>query len=139
LAAVAGLYGVALAGPHGEGCEKGRRPMQRLEGRLETLGLAPQTLETARGLLDQAREDRRSSHDEIRAARDRMRELMLEEKPDVDNVLAQVDTIGSLETNAKKEKLRTLLAIRALLTPEQWAQLMERHDGEKHFHGKHLF
>jgi Spy/CpxP family protein refolding chaperone len=136
LVAIIGLSGIALAHPRaGEGCEHGR-PLKRLEGRLDNLGLQPQTLETARALLDKAREQRRASHGELRQARDRMHELMLDEKPDVDAVLAQVDTIGGLETRAKKERLRTLLELRALLTSEQWAQLNEPPAGEKDHHHK---
>jgi hypothetical protein len=135
--ALLGLTGVALARPHDEGCGRGR-PFDRIEDRLESLGLEPQTLETARGLLEQAREERRASRDELRAARDRMHELMREEKPDVDAVLAQVDTIGALQTSAKKARLRTLLAVRALLTPEQWAQLLPA-PGERGHHRKGPF
>jgi sugar phosphate isomerase/epimerase len=135
--ALLGLSGVALARPHDEGCGRGR-PLERLEGRLESLGLDPQTLETARGLLEQGREERLASRDELRAARDRMHELMREEKPDVDAVMAQGDTIGALQTSAKKARLRTLLAVRALLTPEQWAQLLPP-AGERGHHRKGPF
>jgi Spy/CpxP family protein refolding chaperone len=139
LAALLGLSGAALAHENGGGgCERGR-PLMHLEERLDNLGLEPQTLEAARGLLDQGREARHASHDEMRGARDQMRELLNQEKPDVDAILAQVDTIAALETQAKKARLRTILAVRALLTPEQWTQLMEPPAGGKRHHGKGIF
>ena len=41
-------------------------------------------------------------------------------------LMAQVDADSALHTQAHKERLRTMLAIRALLTPEQWEAFRAR-------------
>lgn len=139
LAGVVGLAGVALA-HRGEagGCGHAQ-PLKRLESRLDGLGLPQETLDSARALLDKAREDSRSIRGQIRDARDQMQELMRAEKPDVDAVLAQADTVGSLETSAKKARLKTILELRAILTPEQWPQLQAPAPGEREHHKRHTF
>jgi Spy/CpxP family protein refolding chaperone len=138
LVGIVGLSGVALANRDGGGCRHGQ-PLKRMESRLDGIGLAPETLASARTLLDKAREDQRGTRDQLRDARDRMHELMSADKPDTEAVLAQADTIGSLETSAKKARLKTMLDLRALLTPDQWAQLQTPLPGEKDHHKRHHF
>ena len=43
-------------------------------------------------------------------------------------MLAKADEIGRAETALKKERLRTMLAIRALLTSEQRRELVRIHE-----------
>jgi Spy/CpxP family protein refolding chaperone len=137
LAALLALAGTAMACPHGGGKH---RPLKQLEHRLESLDLEAETLAAARELLDQARHERRAARDVVRQARQRMHELLAEETPDVAEVLAQAESIGALETEAKKARLRTVLAVRALLTPEQWAQLQEMPEGGRGLRSRrHLF
>lgn len=140
LVGVIGLSSVALAHRgEGGGCRHGQ-PLKRLESRLDGLGLPQETLDSAHALLDKAREDSRGIHGQIRDARDQMQELMRAEKPDIDAVLAQADTVGGLETSAKKARLKTVLELRAMLTPDQWAQLQAPLPGEKEHHKKgHIF
>jgi Spy/CpxP family protein refolding chaperone len=53
------------------------------------------------------------------------------DKPDLDAILAQADSLGALKTEARKAQLRTLVGIRGLLTPEQWTELKGRMESEK--------
>jgi Spy/CpxP family protein refolding chaperone len=47
------------------------------------------------------------------------------ENPDEAAVMAQADAIGALKTEAQKHRLRTMLQVRALLTPEQRTKLLD--------------
>jgi Spy/CpxP family protein refolding chaperone len=62
---------------------------------------------------------------------ERMRTLLEADKPDVNAVLAQADSVGALKTEARKAQLRNLLAIRALLTAEQWTDLKRRMESDR--------
>jgi len=118
----AGLGGTAAwaRGPGG-GCGGG--PGERLERRLAGLGLPDATLDAAHAELDEARALRRDLEGERHAARERMRALLGEEQPDPAAVMAEADALGALALEARKADLRALLAIRTLLTPEQWEAL----------------
>jgi Spy/CpxP family protein refolding chaperone len=78
-----------------------REIAQRSEGRVEPLAQA----------LDEAR--------------DAMHALLSQDVPDADAVMRQADTVGAAETALHKERLRTLLEVRALLTPAQRAGLVK--------------
>jgi Spy/CpxP family protein refolding chaperone len=109
-------------GGHGMGIE-------RLERKVDRLGLDEKTRASAYGVIDQARVEERSLRSELRAARERMKELLAVDAPDLAAVEAQSDAIGQLETALDKIRLRSLVAIRGLVTPEQWQQLQQRkHD-----------
>ena len=54
---------------------------------------------------------------------------MDQDKPDEDAVLKQVEKLGQLGTELNKVRLRTLLKIQAMLTPEQRKQLRQRGRG----------
>jgi Spy/CpxP family protein refolding chaperone len=64
-----------------------------------------------------------------------MRNALDADSPVTDTVLAQADSIGALETQAKKIELQAVIEVRKLLTPEQWRQLRaqrERGPGCRH-------
>jgi Spy/CpxP family protein refolding chaperone len=135
------LVGSATAGSEGEGegkeCAHGKYHgghgkhgfgFGHFEKRVDALQLDDATKTQVIAILDQAREQRRARKDEFRAARQRMDDLLA--KPDVTEaeLMAQVDADAALHTEAHKAKLRTLLAIRGLLTPEQW-ESFRKHPG----------
>jgi Spy/CpxP family protein refolding chaperone len=74
-------------------------------------------------VLEQARSERETQRDEVRAARHALHELLEQETPVVEQVMAQAEALGALETEAHKAKLRTMLELRALLGAEQWQEL----------------
>ena len=115
--------GVAMARPDG-----GRGGLDRLENRLERLDLDAETRTAAFSVLDEARDARRAQRPEIREARSAMRALL--DQPDVEEpqVMAQVEALHALELEKHKAKLRTLLALRELLTDEQWQELRPRRE-----------
>jgi Spy/CpxP family protein refolding chaperone len=122
-----GKYG--KHGKHGHGFGFGH-----MEDRVDTLGLGEETRKAVQAILDDSREQHRAMKDQMRAARKQMDELLA--KPDVTEaeLMAQVDADAALHTEAHKAKLRTLLAIRGLVTPEQWEQLRKRPERGEHHH-----
>jgi Spy/CpxP family protein refolding chaperone len=62
---------------------------------------------------------------DLDSARLEMRRLMEEEKPDQAKVLKQVEIAGGLETELQKNRIRLLLSVRELLTPEQRRKLQQ--------------
>jgi len=131
VAASLGLVGTAMAKPGGECGGKGmhghggpgRPSLERLERRIERLGLPGEQQQAAYTILDRARSEQRVRRDAVRAAHEKMRALLSEEQPDARAVEAQADAIGALHTEAQKAHLRTLLALRPLMTSEQWQAL----------------
>jgi Spy/CpxP family protein refolding chaperone len=104
----------------------GPGPIERgLERDADRLGLEANTRAEIRKIAREARtraEDRRG---ELEKLHQELRALLDAPEPDEAAVLAEADRIGALETEMHKDRLRTLLRIRALLTPEQRAELVK--------------
>ena len=98
----------------------------RLERLVEELGLDAQTLARVDTIIDASREKKRTLRRQLREARQRMRSLLEAEEPQEAELLEQADRIGGLRTELRKEQLKTMLRVRALLSPEQRARLLER-------------
>ena len=134
LIALAGLAGVAAAEPsspphwhggwhHGPG---GAPPIDGLlEHHADELGLDAGTRERIHGLAEQAREASQPLEEELRELHDGMRALLGQNSPSPMEVMKQAERIGSTETAMHKSRLATMLEIRALLTPEQRAKLVQ--------------
>jgi len=104
--------------------EHGTDRLTRLEERIDRLGLDDQTRTTIHTTIDAAQATLHDIRSQLREAHKQLRVLMTQEAPD-STVLAQSDLIGSLEAEYRRHTLSTLLAVRALLTPEQRASLRE--------------
>lgn len=68
---------------------------------------------------------------QIRAAHEAMRGLLEAAEPDEEAILAQADAIGALRTELDKDRLVTLLRIRARLSPEQREPLTQQLEARK--------
>jgi Spy/CpxP family protein refolding chaperone len=121
VAALAGA-GAAVAHGPGGGCGGGP-PLDRLERNVTRAGLPPATAQAIYQRIDQARADRRVLESSLDTAHEQMRTLLDQGNANAESVMAQADTLGALETQLHKLGLRTLLDIRALVTPEQWEAL----------------
>jgi Spy/CpxP family protein refolding chaperone len=127
--------GTALSKPGHGGCHghgKGGR-LDRLEAKLADLELDADTRAAAARVLEQARTEREAQRDELKDARRALHELLAQETPAVEQVMAQADALGALQTEAHKAKLRTMLELRALVGPDQWQELrdsLHRHKGK---------
>jgi Spy/CpxP family protein refolding chaperone len=114
----------ALSKPRHAGCHgHGKGHVDRLEAKLAELELDAGTRAAAAQVLERARTEGETRRDEIRDGRRALHELLEQEQPALEAVLAQADAIGALETEAHKSKLRTMLELRALLGAEQWQAL----------------
>lgn len=118
--------GPAFAEEEGPPFHHRMRGEARLEQTLEEIGLDPAQKEKVRAILDASKQARETQREQMRAAREQMRALLDQEKPDEAAVMAQADRMGALKTERHKAMLRTLLAVRAELTPAQRAQLGEK-------------
>jgi Spy/CpxP family protein refolding chaperone len=91
--------------------------------RFAGLDLDVQTREAVFAILDDSRPAARALRDDVRAAHEKMTGLLDQDQPDEGAVLAQVEIVGARMTALKKQHLSTMLAVRALLSPEQIAKL----------------
>jgi len=116
------VAGHAAANRHG-GRPRHGSMLGRVERGVEKLELAPETRKSVATILDQARSQQRVLRDQLHAAHVQMRALLGEPAPSTDAVLAQADSIGALQTQAKKGELQAIIQVRHLLSAEQWQQL----------------
>jgi Spy/CpxP family protein refolding chaperone len=115
----------ALGGPP----HRGRPPFDRiLERHAERLKLDEATREKIRAIGVETQTEARPIRDQLRESRDEMRRLLGQDIPDEAVVMRQAERIGSLETEMQKQRLRAMLRIRALLTPEQRQELVKIHE-----------
>ena len=128
--------GMAESKPRHRGCHDGANArFDRLEEKLAALELDDQTRASAEQVLARARAESESQREAKREARRMLHDLLDQEQPVVEQVMAQADALGALETEAHKAKLRTKLELRALLGPDQWQELRDAF--RKHRHGRH--
>jgi Spy/CpxP family protein refolding chaperone len=105
-----------------------------LEARVDALVLDESTRARVDEILDRAREEQRALRPQLREAHEQLQALLKDTEASEDAVLAQADKVGALRTEAHRQKLRTLLELRGVLSAEQWEQLQHkprRHRGEK--------
>ena len=115
----------ASARPPGPGGDR----LGRLESRVEALDLDGESRTAIYAILDEARVNQREVRSQLREAREDLRTLLEQEEPDEAAVMEQAEVIGALRTERRKQGLRTFLAVRALLTPEQRERLRPQMGG----------
>jgi len=124
LAAVAALLLAVGAEARPPGPPGGGMGGERLEGLVDQLGLDAKTLAAVDEVLDASRVRGRELRRQLREAHRRMRTLLEGQEPDEDTIFAQVDVISELEAEAQKNRLGTLLRVRALLPPDARDRLL---------------
>ena len=123
--------------PGGRGHRPGPPPFEDvLERHAGRLGLDEATRSRIRAVVDGSRDEKRRLEDEARKLRGELRTLLEADAPRLDDVLAKADAVGAAETALHKQRLRILLGIRALLTPEQRAELVKIHGEMRRNRGK---
>lgn len=95
---------------------------------LARLGLDDSTRASVDALVEEGRAELEAQRDEVRAARTELREQMEAEAPEEAAVMPAAAELAALEQAALETRLRTLLAVRALLTPAQRRALGALHD-----------
>jgi len=107
---------------------RGGPGVDRLEDRLDSLGLDDATRAKINGILDQSRADARALRAQMRPIHQQIHTLLQVSPPDEAAVLAQVDQLGALQTQAHKQHIQTLIQVLALLSPDQ-RQSLQSHPG----------
>ncbi|MBI3248403.1 MAG: periplasmic heavy metal sensor [Deltaproteobacteria bacterium] len=122
-------YGWSGAGRGGHHFGRGEGHLEQM---VESLGLDEKSMAAVKKILDASKANREDLFAKMHDAHERMRTLLEQEQPEEASVMAQADTIGALETEGRKQRLHTMLAVRALLTPAQRAKLLEKLQEERH-------
>jgi Spy/CpxP family protein refolding chaperone len=99
-----------------------------LERNAERLHLDDATRAKIRALAEAGRESSRPLREQVGRLHDEMHALLSSDTPDSNAVMAKAEEIGRAETAVQKERLRTMLAIRALLTVDQRRELVRIHE-----------
>jgi Spy/CpxP family protein refolding chaperone len=101
-----------------------RDPGAFIEENAEALGLDQEALSAIRSIVAKSKDQGDALHAKLRELHEGMRALLDQGTPDESAVMQQVDRIGAAEVEMQKHRLGTLLAIRALLTPEQREEMV---------------
>ena len=106
-------------------------PGAALEQSLKRLDLKPEQKEKVQAILAANKKEREELQTQIQQAFKELRGMLDQTSPDEAAILRQADKIGGLRTQQQKAMLRTLLKVRAELTPEQRLRLtaLQRHGG----------
>ncbi len=107
-----------------------------LEEHAERLGLDSDTREQIQSITTTSRMEGDEIRDRLHALHGEMRTLLSQENPDEAQVMEQAERVGLLEIEARQHRLRGMLRVRALLTPEQREELVRIHDERKRTRGE---
>lgn len=121
LIVVVGLAPSAFARPRGDGFDR----LTRLEEHINSLSLDDATRTAIHATIDGAQAEQSKIRGQLREAYIGLRTLMRQDLPDEAAVSAQLDTIGALQTEYKKQTTLAWLTTLAQLTPEQRASLRD--------------
>jgi len=125
-----GLADVSLAQGRHHGPPGGHSgPLEQIT---EELDLDAETREAVQGIIDETHKEAEALHSEVREAKEKLHKLLAQDEPDEAAVMAHVESLGELETQAHKFRIGTILRIRSLLTPEQRNELTQmRKEGKR--------
>ncbi len=107
----------ALAGP----------PPEVMKQALRQAGLSAEQITQIDKIIFEAEKAKLELRHQLEKARLEMGQLLGAEKPDRRAVLELADKMGRLESELRKNHLKLLLDVRALMTSEQWTQIEAQH------------
>jgi len=114
-----GHHGKRRGSPHGP-------PLDRiLDRHADRLGLDDAVSERVRAMAAESREEADAIHAKLEALHTELRATLDADEPDEDRVMDLAEEIGEVKTEGSKNRLSTMLRIRAELTPEQRQTLVE--------------
>ena len=102
-----------------------------LDAYADRLGLDEETREKIRAKIDASRSASEPLRDQVHDGYRALRELLMQDAPNRDAVMQQAQEVGELRISLAKLRLATLLDVRALLTPEQRAEMIAIHEERK--------
>jgi Spy/CpxP family protein refolding chaperone len=104
--------------------EHGRGPHGFFADHAEQLGIDEPTLAKIREIADASKQRNQALEEKMDAARDALHGMLQQESPDEAAVMAQSDAISALDAERDRNRLRAMMQIHALLSPEQRAELV---------------
>jgi len=114
--------------PGDEGGPGGHWIERLFDRNAERLHLDDATRARIRALAEAGRKETEPQREVLRRLHEQMHALLSADAPELAAVLSKADEIGQAETALQKQRLRTMLSIRALLTPEQRRELVRIHE-----------
>lgn len=118
-----GMHG-GHGGPGGGGGWR-RGGAMFLQHQLEKVGLTAEQKTRIDAIIATSGKGDEAGLATMQAESTKLHEMLEQDKPDQKAILEQVERIGKLKTESQKNMIRTLLAVRAELTPEQRTKLKE--------------
>lgn len=91
----------------------------------EKVGVSKETLDQMKKIDLDSRKGMREIQEKTRTVMDKQAKLMQEAKPDEAAVMAAIDELFDLRKSMAKAQAKRVLAIKALLTPEQLSKALE--------------
>lgn len=141
LAILASANAALAQPPRGPGGPPPREPPpihQVLERHAARLGIDAESQARISEIAETSRARQEAFQEELRALHERMRTLLDRETPDESAVVAGAEEIGRVENEAYKDRLLSMLRIRALLTPAQRAELVAIRQEERGRHERRV-
>jgi Spy/CpxP family protein refolding chaperone len=112
-------------GPPGMG-RRGPPPIEDvMERHAAELGLDDATRASIKEIAARARAVEQPLDARLQGLHEEMRKLLDADSPKLDDVMQWADRIGAAETELRKQRLRTMLEVRTLLSPEQRQKLVK--------------
>ena len=111
--------------------DRGPKHGPDIEAFADQLGLDQETKDKLKAIKRQTRHDMMDARFAVKKEKLTLRELLEEEAPNERQIMSQLEEIGRLEVEARKIKVRSLLAARELLTPEQRLAVKELRRAQK--------
>jgi protein CpxP len=130
-AAFLAVAGASFARPGFGPPDSDRDPGAFIEQNAEALGLDQATLDKIRTIVAKSKDEGDALHAQLSELHQGMKALLDQDSPDESAVMQQIDRIGAAETEMHKHRVHTMLAIRALLTPEQREKMTQLRDDSR--------
>lgn len=128
-------HGPGPKGPDGDGEGRGFGRGARMA---EKLGLDDAQKKKVEAIFEDRRDDAQSFHEQIKAKRDQVKQLWLAKTPNRQAIIAAEAEVAALHGQLAAERVDTIFAVKAVLTPEQFTKFIELEGKHgKGFRGKH--
>ena len=118
--------------PEGAGAKPAfHHPGEIMLGLFHKLNLTPEQKEQIKKVMEQKRDQNKAAQESVMTLRKQLMEQMGSDNPDPEKIRALHRQLGELEGNLAASRAEGLKEIKALLTPEQQAQLAKEVSGAR--------
>ncbi len=130
-------------------CDRGGRghhgppggPVKMFEHHAEEIGLDDADLMRIKAIFDASKDEMMTLKESLHDSRAKLRSMMDADTPDEQAIMAQIDTITAISGDLHRLRVKTMLDIRATLTPDQREKMKALHEArrERHKNRRHEF